>query len=176
MDPFRSQHAPVRASDDPPYLGRDPLDHGCSIFAIVQSLQQLCLGHKAATLLCWLGRFEGLEQHLEDDADPVLCVCKILLQHVADQPVARRRPSSQPADIWHSIVMQILAQPFVHTCSDWSSDGLKSRIRWNPLAQSFMDFLAMGLPGEELSVWSPTQSKPERVEQSAKLLQELEHP
>lgn len=145
------------------------MDRGCAIFTIVESLQQLGLEGQAVPLLSWLGRFEGMERHLEEEADPVLCVRQALLQHVVDQPAGRRRTREQLDGIWHNIVCTLMGQPFLHVCIDWSPDGLRSRILWNPLEQKFLEFLTMGLPDEELSVWTPT-SGPNRARQCAKLL------
>lgn len=146
------------------------MDRGCAIFTIVESLQQLGLESHAAALLSWLGRFEGMEGHLEDDADPILCVRQALLQHVVDQPAGRRRTQDQLDATWHDIVCTLMRQPFLHACVDWSTDGLRSRILWNPMEQKFMEFLGMGLPGEELSLWTPTRGTPKRARECAQLL------
>lgn len=147
------------------------MDHGCAIFVIVESLQQLGLESRASMLLSWLGRFEGLERHLEEEADPVLCVRQTLLQHVVDMPTGgARKTQGELDDTWHNIVCSILRQSFLHACIDWSVDGLKPRIRWDPLEQTFLEFLALGLPGEELSVWTPTSGTPKRARQCAQLL------
>ena len=151
---FRSQHMPVRPSQEHPFLGRDPLDHGCAIFTVIESLQQLGLEGRTARLLSWLGRFEGLERHLEEDSDPVLSVRQILLRHVADQPRGEVVQQGLADATWHSIVHTIVAQPFVHVCCDWSMDGLRPRICWDPIEHSFLQFLALGHAGEELSVWT----------------------
>lgn len=167
---LHSQHTLQRACIDPPYLGRDPLDRGCAIFTIVESLKQLGLEDKTSVLLRWLGRFDGLEQHQEDENDPILCVRQVALGHVADHAHVARTPLPQREKVWHSLVMQILSQPFVHTCGDWSSDGLTARIRWSPMEQSFMNFLALGQDDEELSIWNPTQPNAARAQQFCKLL------
>ncbi|WP_198972031.1 hypothetical protein [Xylophilus sp. ASV27] len=161
-----SQHLPVRPSEDAPYFGRDPMDRTCAIFTIVEALQQLDLGRHAVRLLLWLGRFEGLEKHLEEEHDPVLCVRQILLQHVAD------RPLGVPGDekTWHSIVRAIMGQQFIHTCSDWSGPDLRPRVRWNPQRQSFLEFLAEGLPGEDMATWSPDRGNLELSLQCAEHL------
>lgn len=169
---FRSQHMPVRPSQEHPFLGRDPLDHGCAIFTVIESLQQLGLEGRTARLLSWLGRFEGLERHLEDDSDPVLSVRQILLRHVADQPRSEVAQQGLADATWHSIVHTIVAQPFVQVCCDWSMDGLRPRIRWDPIEHSFLQFLALGHAGEELSVWTPAAGVPCRVRKCKKALQQ----
>lgn len=146
------------------------MDRGCAIFTIVESLQQLGLESRAALLLSWLGRFDGLERHLEEDADPVLCVRQTLLVHVVDQSVGRRRTLEQLDTTWHNIVCALMGQPFLHACIDWSTDGLRPRIRWDPLEQKFLEFLGLGLPGEELSLWTPTSGTPNRARQCAQVL------
>lgn len=167
---LRSQHLPQPVSSDPPFLGRDPLDRGCAIFAIAESLQQLGLAHQTNRLLRWLGRFEGLEQHLEDESDPVVRVRLVLLQHVADQPVRHHVTEAQQARNWHSLVIQLVAQPFAQTCGDWGRDGIRSRIKWDPMQHSFMTFLALGQPGEELSIWTPTDGQQIRAQHFARML------
>ena len=167
---LHSQHIQQRANSDPPFLGRDPLDRGCSIFAIADSLQLLGLASKTNPLMRWMGRFEGLEQHLEEELDPILSVRSILLQLVADHPKMPHVPKPQQEKNWHGFVMRVVAQSFVHTCGDWGRDGIASRIKWDPLQQSFMDFLALGQPGEELSIWTPTDGKSARAQHFARIL------
>lgn len=164
---FRSQHMPVRPSQEHPFLGRDPLDHGCAIFTVIEFLQQLGLESWTARLLSWLGRFEGLERHLEEDCDPVLCVRQILLRHVADQPRGAGDQKGVADVTWHTIV----AQPFVQVCCDWSIDGLRPRIRWDPIEHTFLQFLALGHAEEDLSVWTPASGMPCRARKCASLLQ-----
>ncbi|WP_126312662.1 hypothetical protein [Delftia acidovorans] len=168
---FRSQHMPVRPSQEHPFLGRDPLDHGCAIFTVIESLQQLGLESWTARLLSWLGRFEGLERHLEEDCDPVLCVRQILLRHVADQPRGAGEQKGLADVTWHSIVHTIVAQPFVQVCCDWSIDGLRPRIRWDPIEHTFLQFLALGHADEDLSVWTPAAGMPCRARKCASMLQ-----
>lgn len=162
-----SQHLPVRPSEEPPYLGRDPMDRTCAIFTILEALLQLGLGAKAVRLLRWLGRFEGLEKHLEEDLDPVLCIRQIVLQHVAERPLCAPATEDARERTWRSIVDAILAQHFIHTCSDWSGPDLRPRVLWNPLNQPFLEFLDEGRPGEDMATWSPEHGNPERARQCA---------
>jgi hypothetical protein len=158
---------PVRPSQEHPFLGRDPLDHGCAIFTVIESLQQLGWESWTARLLSWLGRFEGLEGHMEEDCDPVLSVRQILLRHVADQPRCEVAQKGLADATWHTIV----AQPFVHMCCDWSIDGLRPRIRWNPIEHSFLQFLALGNANEDLAVWIPAACMPRRAVECRIVLQ-----
>jgi len=57
---------------------------------MAESLQQLGLESWTARLLSWLGRFEGLERHLEEDCDPVLCVRQILRLISREAPENRK--------------------------------------------------------------------------------------
>ncbi|MXN30191.1 hypothetical protein [Delftia sp. CH05] len=168
---FRSQHMPVRPSQEHPFLGRDPLDHGCAIFTVIESLQQLGLEGRTARLLSWLGRFEGLERHLEEDSDPVLSVRQILLRHVADQPRCEVAQKGLADATWQSIVHTIVAQPFVHVCCDWSMDGLRPRIRWDPSEHTFLQFVGLGQAQEDLAVWSPAECISSRVRRFKAALQ-----
>ena len=158
---LRSQHLPVRPDPDFPFLGRDPMDRGCAVFAIVQTMFVLGLASKTSTLLQWLGRFEGLEQHLEEFQDPVQCVRQVLLQFRAAVPASRDgQLHVQPGD-WPRIVAAILSQDFVQMQSAWSrGEGAKPRIFWNPLEQSWLNFLSIGLDGETVATWMPTDGNP----------------
>jgi len=53
-------------------LARDTLDRQRAIFTITDTLNQLSKVSRISTLLRWLGRFDGLESHLEQDQDPLL--------------------------------------------------------------------------------------------------------
>ncbi|AVS67410.1 hypothetical protein C8245_18550 [Paracidovorax avenae] len=162
-----SQHMPVRPCEDPPYLGRDVMDRGCAVYAIVDGLAQLGLADKVATLLRWLGRFEGLEKHLEEELDPVLGVRQVVLQQAADTPIPALEATSTREACWRSIVHAILEQPFVHTCSDWSGPDLRPRIVWDPLQQPFLEFLAEGRAGEDMATWMPEDGNPDRARRSS---------
>ncbi|MGY8589370.1 hypothetical protein QRO08_11935 [Paracidovorax citrulli] len=162
-----SQHMPVRPCEDPPYLGRDVMDRGCAVYAIVDGLAQLGLADKVAALLHWLGRFEGLEKHLEEELDPTLCVRQIVLQQAAETPLAARQKASSRDSSWRNIVGAILEQPFVHTCSDWSGPDLRPRVVWDPLAQPFLEFLAEGREGEDMATWMPEDGNPDRARRSS---------
>lgn len=166
-----SQHLPVRPDPDFPFLGRDPLDRGCAVFAIVQTMFALGLAAKTSTLLQWLGRFEGLEQHLEEYQDPVQCVREVLLQFRADLPASNvGQLHVRPGD-WPRIVAAILSQDFVHMQSAWSKrEGAKPRIFWNPLVQGWLAFLGDGLEGETLATWMPADGNPELAAGSAAAL------
>lgn len=155
---MRSQHLPVRPDPSFPYLGRDPMDRGCAVFAIVQAMYVLGLASKTSTLLQWLGRFEGLEQHLEEYQDPVQCVRQVLLQFRATLPVT----SAARTGDWPMIVSSILSLEFVHMHSAWSrGEGAKPpRVYWNPLDQNWLSFLDEGLEGETVATWRPADGNP----------------
>ena len=102
---------------------------------------------------------------MEEDCDPVLCVRQILLRHVADQPRGAGDQKGVADVTWHSIVHTIVAQPFVQVCCDWSIDGLRPRIRWEPIEHTFLQFLALGYAEENLTVWIPTAGMPLRAQE-----------
>lgn len=168
---LRSQHLPVRPDHEFPYLGRDPLDRGCAVFAIVQAMHGLGQADKTSSLLQWLGRFEGLEQHLEEHQDPVQCVRQVLLQFLAALPASGAGPlHGRPGD-WPMIVTAILSLDFVHKQSAWSrGEDAKPRIFWNPLKQSWLSFLGEGLAGETVATWTPVDGNPELAAGSASAL------
>ncbi|MBD9534175.1 hypothetical protein IB233_21355 [Comamonas sp. CMM01] len=154
---LRSQHLPVRPDPNFPYLGRDPMDRGCAVFAIVQAMYVLGLASKTSTLLQWLGRFEGLEQHLEEYQDPVQCVRQVLLQFRAALPALSAARNGD----WPMIVSSILSLEFVHMHSAWSrGEGAKPRIYWNPLHQNWLSFLEEGQEGETVATWKPADGNP----------------
>ncbi len=152
-----------RAKTDFPHLGRDLMDRQQAIFTITESL--ICLGHEGRTsaLLRWLGRFDGLEMHLEEDEDPVLCVRQLLLQHVGNQPTNTKHRT------WEWLISSILRLHFVQTHSCWGTET-KSRIKWDPLAQTWMEFLEEGMEGETLSTWMPGAGNPDLARRSAAAL------
>ncbi|MDH0513847.1 hypothetical protein [Comamonas terrigena] len=164
---MRSQHLPVRPDPNFPYLGRDPMDRGCAVFAIVQAMYVLGLASKTSTLLQWLGRFEGLEQHLEEYQDPVQCVRQVLLQFQAALPAS----SAARTGDWPMLVSAILSLDFVHMQSAWSrGEGAKPRIFWNPLHQSWLNFLGEGQEGETVATWRPAGGNPTLAAASASAL------
>lgn len=165
---FRRQLEALRPSEDFPFLGRDPMDHGCAIFVIVHSMRLLGLALKTSTLMLWLGRYEGFERHVDAGNDPVLSVRQVLLTHVAYLKAAPYSPRDRRllgmdldlADLWRRIVDDLVALDFVHTRVCWGHPQ-RQRLKWNPLERSWMDFLAAKRPGEELLIWQPLRSDPD---------------
>lgn len=86
-----------RAQQHFPYLGRDTLDRQRAIFTITDTLNQLGQASRTSTLLRWLGRFDGMEAHLEEDQDPLLCVRALLMAAVAAR-VSRSTANESPDD------------------------------------------------------------------------------
>ncbi len=168
--PFSFIHALTltqhRAKSSFPYLGRDQMDRQRAIFTITESLN--FLGHEArtSTLVRWLGRFDGLEMHLEEDQDPILCVRKLLLQSVGNQPSDSNASS---LCTWEWLISSILRLDFVQTHSGWGSDT-RSRIKWDPLAQTWLEFLEEGREGETLTTWMPGSGNPDLARRSAAAL------
>jgi len=159
---LRSQHLPVQPDHEFPFLGRDPMDRGCAVFAIVQAMHGLGQADKTSRLLQWLGRFEGLEQHLEEHQDPVQCVRQVLLQFLASMPASASALEHEHPGDWPLIVMALMSLDFMHMRSAWSrGEDAKPRIVWNPLQQSWLSFLAEGQHGETLATWTPANGNRE---------------
>ncbi|MEG2468783.1 MAG: hypothetical protein RSB86_15455 [Comamonas sp.] len=104
--------------------------------------------------------------HLEEDQDPVLCVRKLLLQSVGNQP--KDSQSSSPCT-WECLISSIVRLDFVHTHSGWGSET-RSRIKWDPLVQTWLEFLKEGGEGETLTTWMPGSGNPDLARRSAAAL------
>ena len=157
-----------RAQQHFPYLGRDTLDRQRAIFTITDTLNQLGQASRTSTLLRWLGRFDGMEAHLEEDQDPLLCVRALLMAAVAAR-VSRSTANESPDDAWERMVSSIMRLDFVHTHSSWGIHT-KSRIKWDPMGQTWLEFLEEGMPGESLTTWLPGSGNPDLARRSAAAL------
>ena len=138
-----------RAQQHFPYLGRDTLDRQRAIFTITDTLNQLGQASRTCTLLRWLGRFDGMEA-------------------VAAR-VSRSTANESPDDAWERMVSSIMRLDFVHTHSSWGIHT-KSRIKWDPMGQTWLEFLEEGMPGESLTTWLPGSGNPDLARRSAAAL------
>lgn len=152
-----------------PFLGRVPLDRSGAVFTIIETLKQLGQERRTSTLMCWLGRFDGLEMHLEEEHDPLLCVRQLLLSFVVTHTSLEYARPTRQAACWKQIVQSILRLDFVHSHSSWGTDT-KPRLVWNPMAQPWLEFLNEGRAGEALTTWIPEAGNPALARRSAAAL------
>jgi hypothetical protein len=137
---------------DFPYYGRYDSDHAHAPFLIVRSLVRLGLADWCATLLHWLGRFDGLEQHLDDcdepdpALDPVCCVRDLLAQHTlrwSDPPEGARLTPEQRHERKQAIVADLLDLKFVAAYAYWRSPEAVRSI-WDPFNEDWLWFIQTG--------------------------------
>ncbi len=162
-------------NDGAPHLGRDSMDHTHAVFVIVQSLGELGLSSWSATLLQWLGRFDGFEMHLPDECDPAICVRQTLLRHVAAIPspeeVAPPFSPERTGVLCRQIVQDLIELDFVSYRSYWGQ-LLAPRLHWDPLSHSWLTFLECGQPEEDICTWCPVHTNDQLLHShSAFLLQ-----
>ncbi|WP_211336848.1 hypothetical protein [Corticibacter populi] len=150
---------------------RDRLDQAHAIFVIVESLRSLGLAAWSPTLLTWLGRFDGLNQYLREDAHPLLCVRQVLLCHVADlgKGLVVKGPLATEL-LRQQIIDDLVEQDFVHHRCYWSARPPRPRLEFNPLEQTWLEFVALGQVAEDLCVWRPERGNPLLAERSRVLL------
>lgn len=154
-----SQLEPHVANSKWPHWGRDALDHGHAIYAIAAHLRVLGLEQWLPRLTHWLSNYDGFEHYVEDGHDPCVCVRDLLASYVSRFRLLQQPPmpslACSPSDLLGSVVSDVLRLDIVYYRAFWGR-GLyhdpDSRI-WNPLTQSWLHFLELGQPGEELFSW-----------------------
>lgn len=126
-----------------PRFGRDSLDHAHAPYAIVILLQQIGLSAWTSVLLGWLGRYDGLEEHLHLEEDPARCVRDVLMRHAIQTAPNDKGRAPLPASLLErkaAIVQDLLQLAFVRSRAYWGPFLVRKRI-WNPLEQPWMAFL-----------------------------------
>lgn len=148
---------------DYPRFGREPLDHAHAPYVIVLLLQRIEVPEWAPTLLAWLGRYDGLEEHLHHEDDPACCTRDVLMQHAMQCPATASAsplsPEQKHARI-ELVVQDLLQLSFVRAAAYWGQ-LMGERTTWHPLAQPWMSFLEIvpsteerGDRDEGLHVWT----------------------
>lgn len=140
---------PNSVYDEFPYFGRCADDHAHAPFVIVRCLTQLGLTDWCATLLNWLSRYDGIEQHLNDgfirvgnaSLDPAIGVRDVLLQHVVSWPAVSPLTPAQRRERIVTIVSDLLDLEFVGANALWCG---KNQTVWDPLTQDWLQFIEMG--------------------------------
>lgn len=162
---LRSQYMPQQSNTGWPHWGRDALDHAHAIFAAVSHMHVLGLHAWTGCLVQWLAHYDGFERYADEGHDPCICVRDLLAGYALRWGSGHgheREPVESAHALWRRIVCDILSLDFVRYRAFWGR-GLvhepDARV-WNPLKQSWLNFIDFHLPGEELWVWQ-TDAKPQ---------------
>lgn len=126
-----------------PRFGRDSLDHAHAPYAIVMLLQQIGLSAWTAVLLGWLGRYDGLEEHLHQEEDPACCIRDVLMRHAIQVGPIDAAGAPTPAALRErkrKIVLDLLQLDFIRCKAYWGPFLVRTMV-WSPLEQSWMGFL-----------------------------------
>lgn len=162
---------PIAPEKEYPNYGRCELDHAHAPYMIVRSLVRLGLAHWSATLLHWLGRYDGLEEYLHAQCDPACAVRDLLAAHVERWPALADgeclSPQEQRLRI-EAVIDDLLELDFVAARAHWGPLLRRGPTVWNPVQEDWMWFLLLG-PGWEsvlqaqgedhdvLQVWTRSQ-------------------
>jgi hypothetical protein len=134
---------PVSPSKEYPRFGRSTLDHAHAPYAIVMQLQQLGLSEWAGTLLGWLGRYDGLEEHLHVESNQACATRDLLMRFAIEAPKLDAGTTPSPQALHErkaAIVEELLQLDFVRTIAYWGPLFVK-RIVWDPMEHSWLGFL-----------------------------------
>ena len=156
-----SQHEPHRSNPEFPHWGRDELDHSHAIFAIAAHLRTLALEHWTPRIVRWLSFYDGIERWVDPGQEPCLCVRDLLASYVlclrsADRPHnADTATSMDASQLKQRIIDDLLCLDFLRYRAYWSrrmaQDG--NALVWVPLQQSWLSFVELARPGDELMVY-----------------------
>ncbi|THT95548.1 hypothetical protein E9531_17065 [Lampropedia puyangensis] len=142
--------------------GRDKMDPVHAIYVVVDSMQSLGLSAWTANLLHFLGRFDGLEMHLDEECHPLLCTRQVLLSHVANMHTQRDLSGTREMRM-RQLIDDLMQLEFMHHRHYWCVQPPHARVEFNPLEHSWLDFVAMGLPQEQLCGFRPERGNPQWV-------------
>lgn len=144
-----------------PAPGRSVSDRSHAIFAIQAYLQALGLHGWIDRFIQWLGRYDGLEQYVEPEDEPLICVRNVLHRHVCEvrKWVSEKRSCSVAADLLQQlkrrIVDDLLELNFVRYAAFLGNEPVPDgrRPRWQPLRQGWLEFMEVRQAGEQLWIW-----------------------
>lgn len=134
---------PLPSNNEYPRFGRSTLDQTHAPYAIVMQLQQLGLSEWAGTVLSWLGRYDGLEEHLHIDSNQATTMRDALMRFAIETPKPEAGTTLAPQalrELKAAIVEDLLQLDFVRTIAYWGP-LFEKRIVWNPLEMSWLGFL-----------------------------------
>lgn len=146
------QYLPHHPNPDFPHWGRDQLDHGHAVFAVVAHLRSLKLEGWAPRIVHWLSFYDGIERWVDLGQEPSVCVRDVLACHVMRSGAGV--PPSKTA-LKQAITEDLLQLEFLCYRAWWGpgmlADG-HARV-WRPLAQPWLEFIDSERPGDELMVF-----------------------
>ena len=150
-----SQHEPHRSNPEFPHWGRDELDHSHAIFAIAAHLHSLALEHWTPRMVRWLSFYDGIERWVDPGQEPCLCVRDLLATYVLRFSGADRARKANTGQLKQCIIDDLLRLDFLRYRAYWSrrmaQDG--NALVWVPLQQSWLSFVELARPGDELMVY-----------------------
>ena len=126
VNPPRYTHAPTDAA-------RDPNDARSALFEIAGVLKTLELQQWSWTLTNWLGLYDGFEQYVPAEIDPMLVVSRVFKRFM-------REPSNSKI-IASDIASALIDLPFMYWHAQWvDSQGQPVGTFWRPLVEPGMPF------------------------------------
>lgn len=154
----------IQTSDfSEPSLGapRTLLDRGHAVFAIAGHLRALGLRSWVGRVVQWLSRYDGLEDYVEPEDEPLVCVRDVLVNHVCRlrQWIAETAPGQTAAEtlsqLKNRIIDDLLTLNFVSYAAFWGHEPVPTdkNVRWKPLQQSWLEFLEARQEGDHLWIW-----------------------
>lgn len=147
------RHPDLRSTPSLDHVGRHPSDEAHCVFESLELLDQLGLASWAPHLMGFMRRYDGIAEFLTgpDEQAPMALLRSELTMHKALQPFARLDPEG----LKMRIATRLACAKFTdyglafHLRSDPNAGARGSaspkpprRIRWDPLKQPLLDFLA----------------------------------
>lgn len=145
----RSNDLPDR--DGPAEGVRTRADRQHALFRIVMGLDELGLATWTHPLLRFLGRYDGIEEFAWD-LDPVIAVLNIIDGYCA---AGERVRSGRVAD-------DVVTLPVLLLRAGWFKSGETRAVAlWDPLEQSFLEFVEQSIHEAEWRLWRSEQPCPD---------------
>ena len=139
-----------------PHYGRGDNDHGASVFTIAAYLEILGLKRLTNNFLLWLAHYEGLEQHLAEDDDPVTNVRNVLAKFVIERRRCDAGNAEEVKKLVQDITHELMKLDFIHRKAFWGDEPMQptgGKKLWNPTRQSWLSFIEHHEPGQEIWLW-----------------------
>jgi hypothetical protein len=143
-----------------PRFGRDIMDRAHALYIIANCLEALSLGSWTHTLVRWLGQYDGLEEHLPQDHDPLLSVRDMLSRHLT---------SGQRPEIGR-IAQELCAMPWLYYRAAWLNTAQQLRRDWRPLEQPWLEFAKAEEGEDHMHFWQASDPYPSADELRRHLL------
>lgn len=144
---------------------RTTMDRSHAVFAIAGHLRALGLRNWVGRIVQWLSRYDGLEEYVEPEDEPLVCVRDVLFRHVCriGRWVAEIPPCHTATDamlqLKNRIIDDLLKLNFVRYAAFWGDEPVPSDTcrRWQPLQQSWLEFLESRQEGDHLWIWQRSE-------------------